>query len=136
MTKGSLERFKKALEDHLASVVESIAPLKEVFAINTDDRMDEIDYANAKIQQHLALRLHERSGKFSEKVNALTQRIYDGTFGVCRECGEGIDPARLEARPMTVFCVKCKETIEKEERRRKTPRTLNLGHLGLIGEFG
>jgi DnaK suppressor protein len=38
--------------------------------------------------------------------DALT-KMDEGSYGVCADCGEGIPPARLEARPLSVRCVEC-----------------------------
>ena len=37
------------------------------------------------------------------------QRIDKGTYGVCRDCGEPIAEARLNAIPWTRVCIVCKE---------------------------
>jgi DnaK suppressor protein len=40
----------------------------------------------------------------------------DGTFGICEECGEPISMKRLEARPETTLCIRCKEDQERNEK--------------------
>ena len=35
------------------------------------------------------------------------ERIADGTYGVCRECGDAIAPARLDAMPAAERCARC-----------------------------
>ena len=37
------------------------------------------------------------------------RRIDQGTYGACRDCGEPIAKARLEAIPWTRVCISCKE---------------------------
>ncbi len=32
-----------------------------------------------------------------------------GTFGICEDCGEAIDWARLEAKPYATLCIKCEQ---------------------------
>jgi len=34
-------------------------------------------------------------------------KLSDGTYGNCEDCGRGIDPARLEAKPAARFCIDC-----------------------------
>jgi DnaK suppressor protein len=46
---------------------------------------------------------------------ALT-KIDDGTFGTCEECSEEISVKRLEARPETTLCIRCKEDQERLEK--------------------
>ena len=117
MTKNTLRKFKNLLEEHVESISKSVAPLKQAFSISDEDRMDEVDIANADVERNLAFRLHERHGKFSEKVMSVAKTLLDGSFGICRACGEEINVARLLARPMTVFCVDCKSEQEREENR-------------------
>ena len=42
-----------------------------------------------------------------EEVAAALERVADGRYGICAVCGEEIDPARLEARPVARTCVGC-----------------------------
>ena len=44
-----------------------------------------------------------------EAIEDALRRIDDGTYGVCRDCGEAIAPARLDAIPWTRVCIACKE---------------------------
>lgn len=48
-------------------------------------------------------------------IDAALTKIEDGTYGICEECGEPIDPRRLEAIPQARLCVACQE-IEARER--------------------
>jgi len=41
------------------------------------------------------------------EVEGALARLADGTYGICRCCGEQIDPARLKAIPYTHCCLKC-----------------------------
>ena len=40
---------------------------------------------------------------------AMAFKIEKGTYGMCRDCGEPIAPARLNAIPWTRVCITCKE---------------------------
>jgi RNA polymerase-binding transcription factor len=37
-----------------------------------------------------------------------------GSYGSCRSCNGEINPARLDARPETPFCIDCQEAFEME----------------------
>jgi len=41
-------------------------------------------------------------------VDAALERISEGKYGTCANCGKVIDPARMEARPESIYCVDCK----------------------------
>jgi len=44
-------------------------------------------------------------------VDAALARITEGKYGICLNCGKEIDPARMEARPESVYCVDCKAKL-------------------------
>jgi len=45
-------------------------------------------------------------------VNAAMERISDGTYGYCEQCGREIGRERLEAIPHTTRCVECERQEE------------------------
>ena len=54
------------------------------------------------------------------KLNSLNplllEKIENGSFGTCDDCGEKISIKRLEARPETTLCIRCKEDQERDEK--------------------
>ena len=51
------------------------------------------------------------------KINAALEKIEQGVYGECENCGEEIGLKRLEARPVAELCIDCKAEQEKLERR-------------------
>ena len=47
-------------------------------------------------------------------VNDAQDRLLDGNYGKCIECGEQISSARLAADPVVSFCLNCQSTGETE----------------------
>jgi len=45
-------------------------------------------------------------------VNDALERLENGTFGLCVDCGQEIDAARLEAIPYTPVCLDCQAKRE------------------------
>ena len=45
-------------------------------------------------------------------IDAALARIEDGSYGECLECGEDINPKRLEAAPANPHCITCAEALE------------------------
>ena len=45
-------------------------------------------------------------------IDAALERINAGEFGECFECGELINPKRLEADPAASLCIHCAEALE------------------------
>jgi DnaK suppressor protein len=112
-----LKRFKKMLEDAKASLLESAKrTLVEEASFDTDDLPDEIDQASSEYAQSMVFRLRDREKFLLQKIERALLRIEDGTFGICERCEEEIHPKRLEARPVTTLCIRCKEEQEKKEK--------------------
>ena len=56
-----------------------------------------------------------REGKYLVYLEEALKRIKNGTFGVCKICGQLIPKARLMAVPTATKCVNCKEETKKKE---------------------
>lgn len=117
MNQKDLKRFKKLLEDSKASLLESAKrTLMEESNFDTDDLPDEIDLASSEYAQSMVFRLRDREKFLLQKIDRALQRVEDGTFGICERCEEDINVKRLEARPVTSLCIRCKEEQEKKEK--------------------
>lgn len=46
-------------------------------------------------------------------INDAQDRLIDGGYGVCLECGEQIDPRRLSVNPAASLCINCQQTSER-----------------------
>jgi DnaK suppressor protein len=42
-----------------------------------------------------------------DEIDAAQERLDDGTYGVCEQCGAAIGDERLEARPTARLCIRC-----------------------------
>ena len=56
--------------------------------------------------------LVERANKLAEALD----RLRDGEYGLCVDCGEPIAPARLHAIPEVTTCVRCQDRLERTRR--------------------
>src|SRR5947209_551098 len=56
-------------------------------------------------EQELSLSLLETEEQRLEEIAAALDRIGQGTYGRCRECGGEVPRARLDAVPYTRYCV-------------------------------
>lgn len=50
-------------------------------------------------------------------VDAALEKIAEGTYGICEQCGKGIHPDRLEVLPFAALCVKCQRKREERQTR-------------------
>ena len=89
---------------------------------------DAIDEAAVPFDVGFALRIGDREAKLIAKIRDALQRLEDGTFGICEECGEGIPLKRLMARPVTTLCIQCKKEQEAAERFRGDDHRMPVHH--------
>lgn len=117
LSQKDLKRFKKSLEDSRKAILENARKtMEEESNFDTDDLPDEIDQASSEYAQSMAFRLRDREKFLLKKIEKALIRIEDGTFGMCERCEEPISMKRLEARPVTTLCIRCKEEQEKKEK--------------------
>lgn len=51
-------------------------------------------------------------------IDLALQRLKEGNYGFCVDCGQEIDPQRLEANPAAVRCIEDQRRYENRDRRR------------------
>jgi DnaK suppressor protein len=70
---------------------------------------DLADQASGNNEVHIQLKLKQTDAKILQAIEEALYRIEKGTYGVCRDCGQPIADARLNAIPWTRVCITCKE---------------------------
>jgi DnaK suppressor protein len=70
------------------------------------------DWAKAETERDLAIALAERESAELLAIDAALQRIADGSYGLCVDCGVAIPTARLHANPTALRCLACQERLE------------------------
>jgi DnaK suppressor protein len=76
---------------------------------NNSRQGDMADQADGNNEVHIQLKLKQTDAKILQAIEEALARIEKGTYGTCRDCGEPISPARLNAIPWTRVCITCKE---------------------------
>jgi DnaK suppressor protein len=117
VNKTQLKKFKSLLTEKRDEIVKKAKlTLEQDMTLDTDDLPDEMDLASSEYLQSFTFRLRGREKVFLEKIQKALLKIEDGSFGTCEECGEEISLKRLEARPETNLCIRCKEDQERREK--------------------
>jgi DnaK suppressor protein len=116
MKQSDIQYFRNVLEKMLEEIQEKGQSTIDDMSGSAQVYADPADRASQESDQFFTLRLRDRDRKLISKVNAALERIEDGTYGVCEECGEEISIPRLKARPVTTLCIHCKSQQEEDER--------------------
>ena len=71
------------------------------------------DIGSDNFEQEFTLSLMESEGGTLGQIEAALERIEDGEYGLCEECGTRIPKTRLNALPYATMCVKCASRLEE-----------------------
>ncbi|PNU18830.1 hypothetical protein C2E25_15690 [Geothermobacter hydrogeniphilus] len=114
MSTADIRKFKDALlarrvelEKQLTSSAESAA------AVDLDQPIGRLSRMDAMQQQQMTLAGRRIAEQRLQQIAAALERIATDAYGICVDCEEEIDPARLRARPESPFCVDCQERRER-----------------------
>jgi DnaK suppressor protein len=88
-------------------------PIPETL-IATTDIGDLVDQAGDERDRELSLLLTGRDKEKLQAINEALEKIREGSYGVCEECGDKIGPGRLKVMPLAKYCVSCQSKLEKE----------------------
>jgi len=69
-------------------------------------RLDDVRFAEAEVDR---MRLRG--------IEQAIQRMAEGSYGTCIDCGEEIPRERLLAQPMAIRCASCQDMAERGHRR-------------------
>jgi DnaK suppressor protein len=115
MKKSDVEKLRGMLEQQLRVLQADAGNLNAV--TNSAALADVNDQATLESERSFELRIKDRERKLIGKVQDALRKMADGSYGICESCGEPISVKRLQARPVTTYCINCKAEQEAEEKR-------------------
>jgi DnaK suppressor protein len=123
MSTVEVEHFRELLVEKREAVAAALENLHKENARSLEDETGELvsgsadqhlaDTATETVEREIGNTLEEHDERLLGAIDAALQRIEDGTYGKCVNCGAPIPEERLEAMPWATLCIDCKR---KEER--------------------
>lgn len=112
MDQATVDRLREQLEDERK---QQLAILEEHGADPYGEAVRDLDVGDAGFadsgqateQRSELLALIDSARTRLHQVEKALEQMDEGTYGICVACGEEIQPARLEARPLSIHCVEC-----------------------------
>src|SRR5215510_2776690 len=112
---------KKTLEGYRKKLLEKQRELSEAYTKNrhygreSDEggTQDLADKASSSYTKEFLYSLSNTERSILEEVEHAIERMDDGEYGTCMECGEKISKKRLDAVPWARYCVPCQERVEQ-----------------------
>jgi DnaK suppressor protein len=112
----NIEQAKQKLEAREEELLRSMRRLGEDARESQIEGVeDPIDYVESSENKALNFRVNTIESDELKQVQSALQRIENGTYGKCVDCGRPISDARLEAKPWALYCVEDQEKHDKEE---------------------
>ena len=115
-SKKELEDFKNKIVKKKEEVLKDIMSSQDI----ADNMLENSNTSSVNYSSHLAdagadyqeiekaYYWVQRENKFLKYLDRALEMIDEGTFGVCKECDERINPERLMEVPHTTSCFECK----------------------------
>jgi DnaK suppressor protein len=112
-----VQRFKNALLKARSVILEELSPAGSSMTESpVDAGADVLDRSASDLERTLSLLLRERDRNKLKAIDDALERIQEGTFGYCEDCGDKIPQGRLEVMPFATTCIDCKSLQEKRDR--------------------
>ena len=112
-----LKRLEKGLRQARTLILEELSSPGASMADGLGDGgADFLDRSACDLERTLRLLLRERGRTKLNAIDDALERIQEGTFGDCEDCGEKIPIGRLEVMPFATTCRDCKSLQEKREK--------------------
>lgn len=77
--------------------------------------LDEGDLSSLEIDRDVDYGVLTLYTKTLKNINQALERLEEGTYGICEECGRQIGEKRLQAMPFALYCVDCQRERERLE---------------------
>jgi DnaK suppressor protein len=117
-----MQGIKERLEEDLLSAVSRLRQMDGAVALEelpgpiaVDG--DDFDEIQETVRREIGFATRELLVARVHRLQAALERLRDGGYGTCVECGEPIAVARLRALPEVQTCVRCQDRLERLGRR-------------------
>jgi DnaK suppressor protein len=105
------------LENQRDEVLLEIENLRLELRTTAERSADEADVDAYEREKTWAL--VQRLERKLESIDRALRNARSGSYGTCEDCGERIDPARLEVLPEATLCLNCQRKVERRNKRRR-----------------
>lgn len=112
----AVRRYKERLLQQQQTLEHStVTAVKQGRSTVVEEAQDSADQAVFSYQKELLFSRSTQDHGQLTLVKSALDRLKQGSFGECIQCGSRIGAKRLEALPWTPYCIDCQEKIERGE---------------------
>ena len=103
------------LTERQTEIRNKLRSLREVLPAAVTQVKDDEERSMEDFVLGMDFALMEMESGTLRKIDEALLRLEEGTYGLCKECDEGISEARLKALPFASLCRDCQEQAEESE---------------------
>ena len=115
--KQMLDDRKREILSQVHDKIRDVRTENAIGKVNTV--LDPGESSEAGIQEDIEFALIQMKAETLNKINEALNRLEEGAYGNCFECGEEIAHQRLRALPFAVRCRDCEEARETAQKRER-----------------
>ncbi len=116
MQESELNYFKEILESRKAQIVKNISGVNnELEQLNSLELNDEGDHAAVNNNSMIESAIVQQQEQELNEINITLGKIASGEYGICEMCEDLIGFQRLKVKPHAIYCIDCREIIEKSK---------------------
>ncbi len=122
--KARYDELKEMLEERRRQILSQVhEKIRDVRSENVTGKVNTVldpgESSEAGIQEDIEFALIQMKAETLHKINEALQRLEEGAYGNCFECGAEISRQRLRALPFAVRCIDCEEARETAQKRER-----------------
>ena len=116
MQTSELEYFKEILESRQAQIVKNISGVNdELEQLSSLELSDEGDHASVDNNSMVESAIVQQQEQELREINVTLGKISAGDYGICEMCEDPIGFQRLKVKPHAIYCIDCREIVEKSK---------------------
>ena len=114
MQTSELSYFKEILESRRTQITKNISGVnEELDQLNALELNDEGDHASVNNNSMVESAIVSQQAQELDEINIVLGKISSGDYGTCEMCEDPIGFQRLKVKPHAVYCIDCREIVEK-----------------------
>ncbi len=114
MQASELSYFKEILESRKKQIISNIDGVnKELSQLSALELNDEGDHASVNNNSMIESAIIIQQTQELHEIEVTLGKISHGDYGTCEMCEDDIGFQRLKVKPHAIYCIDCREIIEK-----------------------
>lgn len=114
LKRSEVRHFKNILEERKIQILKNINgvsdELDQLGSCELNDEGDHVAMINHSTVDNIIL---QKQAQELKNINAALRKIESGEYGTCAMCGVDIGFQRLTVKPHAIYCIECREIVEK-----------------------